>query len=85
MWGKINGPLIVLEPGEVFNTELDRIFTFGGTVDSWVALNGERNPTPLTLTADAEHRLRFINIHREATINLRLVDDSGPVTWRRLA
>ncbi|MFI5326687.1 MAG: multicopper oxidase domain-containing protein, partial [Candidatus Rokuibacteriota bacterium] len=75
------GPLIVLEPGERFEPSVDRVFTIGQTVDAWIAINGQDQPAPQNLRAGTRYRLRFINIHRDATVDISLRGDSGPLRW----
>ncbi|MGH9778188.1 MAG: amidohydrolase family protein [Candidatus Acidiferrales bacterium] len=81
----MHGPLLVLEPGEVFDPESDRVLVIGSSVDYWVTINGRREPAPMTLRAGTEYRLRFINIAHGATVSISLEDQSGPVAWRGIA
>ena len=79
------GPLLVLEPGEVFDPDVDRVFIVGGSVEGWATLNGQPEPDPVTVEAGKEYRLRLINIHRDATIDVTLLEGSEPLLWRTLA
>lgn len=87
--GGMYGPLIVLEPGEVFDPEVDRVFVIGAAVHDGeyreVTINGELQPTPETFRVGTRYRLRFINISPEATVTMTLSRDDAPVRWTRLA
>jgi manganese oxidase len=79
------GPLLVLEPGASYDPEVDRVLVVGGSVEGWLTLNGQAEPEPITLEAGTEYRLRIINIHKEATVDIALAVDGDPVHWRALA
>lgn len=82
------GPLLVLEPGERFDAQTDRIFVIGQAVQGGrraPTINGRRPPAPTTFKAGREHRLRIINIDPDLTADVSLIDDSGPLRWRELA
>jgi FtsP/CotA-like multicopper oxidase with cupredoxin domain len=87
--GGMYGPLLVLEPGEVFDQEVDRVFALGGAVRDGdyqgLTINGQLEPAPQTLRVGTEYRLRFINITPEATVQLVLARDGTPLHWRPLA
>ena len=57
-----------------------------------LATEGERRagrtqpePDPVTVEAGKEYRLRLINIHRDATIDITLSEGAEPLLWRPLA
>ena len=82
------GPLLVLEPGQVFQPNLDRVFVIGGAVDGeydGLTINGRKEPPPTVMRAGTRHRLRIINISPDATVNVSLVDDTGPLRWQSVA
>jgi FtsP/CotA-like multicopper oxidase with cupredoxin domain len=84
------GPLIVLEPGQKYDSERDRIFVFsmGRYVPfGYVFLvNGHPQPDPIQLHAGIRYRLRFINItDEEADLRVRLTNKDVPVQWKVVA
>ena len=89
------GPIVVLEPGERFDPETDRVLVFsdGGpwinfTQDSLVPptfLNGRADPEPLHLRAGTTYRLRLINILTETNAGVELLRRGEPVRWRAIA
>jgi len=82
------GPLLVLEPGESFDPDLDRVFVIADAIDGdyhATTINGRRYPAPLTLHAGTEYRFRFINISDGTTADIMLSDGSGTLTWRAYA
>jgi FtsP/CotA-like multicopper oxidase with cupredoxin domain len=60
------GPLIVLEPGEKYDPEHDRVFVVSSAgpnvLDDPMLLNGVTKPGPQILRAGEKYRFRFINI-----------------------
>ena len=60
------GPLIVLEPGEKYDPEHDRVFVVSSAgpnvFDDPMLLNGVTKPGPQILRAGEKYRFRFINI-----------------------
>jgi FtsP/CotA-like multicopper oxidase with cupredoxin domain len=83
------GPLLVLEPGEQFDPDIDRVFAIGGAVHdgaySHATINGQLQPAPQTFRAGTAYRLRFINISPDATVELTLAEDGVPHRWISLA
>jgi FtsP/CotA-like multicopper oxidase with cupredoxin domain len=81
------GPLIVLEPGERYDPETDRIWLLsqsGLAPDRPLMLNGVRSPD-LSLELNRRYRIRVINIHSNLPAVLSLAADSVPVRWRAIA
>ncbi len=79
-------PLIVLEPGEEYDPDTDRIFIMGWGgpgEDAPPFLNGSAAPPPLDLEVGKSYRLRFINITPSNNQNIRLLDGEELSTWRR--
>jgi FtsP/CotA-like multicopper oxidase with cupredoxin domain len=83
------GPLIVLEPGAVFDPARDHVFTIGwdGFDDSHdpTIVNGAVTAAPLELAAGVAHRLRFINIGIAGQVALELRRDATLARWRVVA
>ena len=82
------GPLIVLPPGETFDSATDHVVTismheYPDTFD--ILLNGSTRPAPLVLRAGVPNRLRIVIIPAAGYADLVLVSDTTPVTWRALA
>ncbi len=85
------GPLIVLEPGQKFDPEVDKIFIVGreGPNEnvSPLLLNGTAQPPPLLWKLGTKYRLRFINIgtnDSDATVSF-LDNHAQPIQWRAAA
>ena len=81
------GPFLVMEPGQVFDPESDRVFTIGGQEDGPypVNINGRTDPPPASFRAGRQYRLRFVHITRGTTLRLSLVRGGTPVRWRAVA
>jgi FtsP/CotA-like multicopper oxidase with cupredoxin domain len=82
------GALIVLPPGQAYDSTTDHALVFGrheyaDTVD--VLLNGSAHPAPLVLRAGATHRLRIIMIPSAGVGDVLLWSDTALVTWRAVA
>ncbi|HEY6853388.1 MAG TPA: multicopper oxidase domain-containing protein, partial [Gemmatimonadales bacterium] len=83
------GPILVLEPGARYDPASDHVLLFsdagpgGDTLPP--AFNGRFPPDTMELAAGHAHRLRFIIIPTGGDAEMRLVGDSGLVTWRPLA
>ncbi|MBZ5599397.1 MAG: multicopper oxidase domain-containing protein [Acidobacteriia bacterium] len=84
------GPIIVVEPGQKFDPDVDKVFLIGraGPDESVhpMVLNGSPQPGPLVLKAGTRYRFRFINIGtNDSDTKISLLADSKPVSWRALA
>lgn len=78
------GPIIVLDPGETFDPEMDKIFVIGHAYDGdyWgVTVNGRKDPRALRLRAGTRYRFRFINISEGDTVNVSLEREGQSLTW----
>jgi FtsP/CotA-like multicopper oxidase with cupredoxin domain len=94
MGSGLYGPIIVLEPGERFDPETDRIFFFGtagtgtnpvfGPFPSFV-MNGQTQPEAMTLKAGARYRLRLFNLAGDMPLLISLNAGEAPVSWRPVA
>jgi len=88
--GGLYGPLIILQPGQTFDPETDKVVMIGlgGAHDlrSPLLLNGSTQPEPLRLKAGVKYRLRFINITANGNgFQVSLLAGSSPVRWRAVA
>lgn len=85
------GPLIVLPPGEEFDSTRDLVFVGGwdGT-DRWhgmanLVVNGVHEEPPLELERGVTYRLRFINIAPAGLFRWRITRDGVLAEWRMRA
>jgi FtsP/CotA-like multicopper oxidase with cupredoxin domain len=89
------GPLIVLKPGEEFDSATDKIIVIS-TVAKIAAskrstnirylINGSLHPEPLRLQKGKKYRLRLINITEDGwAIQTSLLFNKEPVIWKMLA
>jgi FtsP/CotA-like multicopper oxidase with cupredoxin domain len=82
------GAIVVLEPGQRFNPEVDHVFVVGwdGPADPPdLVMNGSSTPPPLVLRAGRDHRLRFVNIGVAARTWITIMRDSTLQQWRPVA
>jgi FtsP/CotA-like multicopper oxidase with cupredoxin domain len=83
------GPLLVLEPGEIYDPDLTRVFVIGSSVHNGEyyssSINGQIKPAPQNFQAGKQYRLRFINISPDATVEIKLVKGDTPVRWISIA
>ena len=88
------GPLIVLEPGQKYNPDTDRVLMFsdGGPTTNVITgpfpamlLNGQAQPAPLEFKAGVHYRLRVIGITGDLPSQLNLTAGDQPVEWQALA
>jgi len=82
------GPLIVLPPGEVYDSTTDHtvvtsIHEYTDTTD--ILLNGSTHPAPLVLRAGVANRIRFVTIPSAGQGDMMLFADSALATWRAVA
>ncbi len=91
MSGGLYAPLLVLEPGQHFDPDQERLILVGlggrnGAVDTLPSLvNGSHTPAPLDLRAGRTYRLRLINIDADHRIGFTLRRGTSVVNWRALA
>ncbi len=87
-------PLIVLEPGQTYNPETDRVLMFsdGGPTTNLIRgpfpstmLNGQAQPSPMELKAGVKYRLRVIGITGDSPIELNLAERDTTISWRATA
>ena len=82
------GPLVVLEPGQQFDSSTDHVFlaSWDGPSDPpHLLINGDSLPRTETLKAGVAHRFRFINIGPAGSVRFSIVQDTVPQSWRLLA
>ena len=85
------GAIVVLEPGQTFDPETDRLLLFSDpkpanelTGPMLPLLNGQEHPE-LQLKAGVTYRFRVINIRSNAPVALSLLDGDTPASWRQVA
>ncbi|MEP6493159.1 MAG: multicopper oxidase domain-containing protein [bacterium] len=92
--GGLYGPIIVVEPGQKFDPDHDRVLFFGtaGSTRNVIVgpfanhtLNGEQQPGPMELKAGAAYRFRLINLADGGPVTFSLSAGKQPVTWRAVA
>jgi FtsP/CotA-like multicopper oxidase with cupredoxin domain len=78
------GPIVVLEPGETFDSTTDHVFVVGwdGPEPPRLLLNGDSRPVPRTLRGGVTHRLRLVNIGMAIRIEFALLRDTTLMAWR---
>jgi FtsP/CotA-like multicopper oxidase with cupredoxin domain len=87
----IYGPLIVLEPGEKYDAEHDKIFLFSfakfpDPLGQALLINGSPQPSQQKLRVGEKYRFRLINITANAVdMEVSLSGEGGAVQWKRLA
>ncbi len=86
----IYGPLIVLAPGEKFDSTSDLAFVFSigdfGALQELALINGTPQSKTLQLQAGKKYRLRFINIStNNQGMQVSLRNTNGPVEWLTIA
>jgi FtsP/CotA-like multicopper oxidase with cupredoxin domain len=83
----VYGPLIILEPGQKFDPDLDRSFVFSmgnyAPFGLMMLINGNPQPGMMELHIGARYRLRFINIcDDEGDLRVRLSNNYSEVPLR---
>ncbi|HET9440460.1 MAG TPA: multicopper oxidase domain-containing protein [Longimicrobiales bacterium] len=90
----MSGAIVVLEPGQSFDAERDKVFLFsdnGPTVNVMkgpyphMTLNGKTQPDAMELKAGTTYRFRMINIRAEAGVFMNLLDGEELVQWKMVA
>ena len=94
MGSGLYGPIIVLEPGQKFDPETDRIMFFGtagsgenvlfGPFPNYV-MNGKAHPEPMNLKAGTRYRFRLFNLAGDISTVVSLSAGDKPVMWRAVA
>ncbi len=82
------GALIVLEPDESWNAEVDWPMIIGDAVTRDTvgpALNGQRSPPPRTVHVGTTYRFRVINIGRAEAVKVSLLAGGASAGWTHVA
>ena len=88
------GPIIVVEPGQRFDPETDKILFFGaaGRPDNPVfgplppfLLNGRPQPDAMNLKAGTRYRFRLFNLAGDAPLMVSVNAGNAPIQWRAVA
>ena len=79
------GGIVVLPPGERFDSARDHVYIAGWDGEGRVLVNGNNAPPPLTLPAGVSQRFRFIGIGSAGGARFSIRQDTTLVTWRALA
>ncbi|HEY5162050.1 MAG TPA: multicopper oxidase domain-containing protein [Terriglobales bacterium] len=84
------GAIIVLEPGQKYDPEHDRVFLVSSSDRNFLAdallVNGLAKPGPTQLRVGEKYRLRFINITpSDDSVVYSLLDGGKPTIWQPLA
>lgn len=83
------GPFLVLEPGERYDPELDKIILMGSwgsvTNEMQAVVNGSADPEPMELRVGERYRLRFMHMSADDDKSVRLLEDGEPVEWTLVA
>jgi FtsP/CotA-like multicopper oxidase with cupredoxin domain len=88
--GGLYGALLVMEPGQTYNPDLDKVFVLGrggpNEMKDPLLLNGSPQPPVMFLLTGKTYRFRFVNITPEdGMISTSLVRDNHPASWRAIA
>lgn len=87
--GGVYGGLIVLEPGESFDAEHDRLLVIGSRDTFFdatrITVNGSEKISPMVLSRGARYRLRLINMAPNLPANVQLGSREHPATWLAVA
>jgi FtsP/CotA-like multicopper oxidase with cupredoxin domain len=82
------GAFLVMEPGQSWDPEVDRVFllgSLGAELDAPPAMNGEVRARTVELSAGTTYRLRFMHISPDDMKQVQLLSGEGPVTWQSVA
>lgn len=80
------GPLIVLDSGESWNPDSDRVFIVGSVSRTRIRLNDGRDGDTVELRSGVPYRFRLINMGVfQATLRYQLTRRGAPVRWLPLA
>jgi manganese oxidase len=86
--GGLYGPLVVLAPGETFDTAANRMVMVGSLIEHDTlhgVVNGRLDPAPIELRAARTYRFRLFNIGDARTSFALRRPDSSIVVWRAVA
>ena len=87
--GGVYGGLIVLEPGQAFDAERDRLLVLGARDNDFyttrVTLNGWEEFRPMVFRRGVKYRLRLVNIAPNLEVNVQLGAADHLAKWRAIA
>jgi len=87
--GGIYGALIVLEPGQPYDPERDKVLLIGARDDDFftkrITINGDESPAPISLTHGVPYRLRLINMAPNLSADFQLGSKDHLAKWRAIA
>jgi FtsP/CotA-like multicopper oxidase with cupredoxin domain len=80
------GPIVILDSGETWDPEHDRVYILGQHLGDGLYLNGTQEPAPTTMNVGKAYRLRFMDITIAPAVEFVLVNERGNVQfWRAIA
>jgi FtsP/CotA-like multicopper oxidase with cupredoxin domain len=94
MGAGLYGPIIVLEPGEKWNPETDKILFFGtaGMTTNPVfgpftntIMNGKTQPDAMNLSVGTRYRFRLFNLAGDTPTIVSINAGDAPINWRAVA
>jgi FtsP/CotA-like multicopper oxidase with cupredoxin domain len=94
MGSGLYGPIVVLEPGQRFDPETDKILFFGTAGTGWnpafgpypdFTMNGQRQPEAMHLKAGTTYRFRLFNLAGDMPLMVSLNAADAPVHWLAVA
>lgn len=94
MGGGAYGPIIVVEPGQRFDPEVDKVLFFGaaGNATNVVfgpypdfIMNGHRQPPDMNLKVGTRYRFRLINLAGDSPLFLSMKSGDSPIDWKFVA
>ena len=87
--GGVYGALIVLEPGQSFDPDHDKLLVLGTRENVFeatrITINGAEAPGPLVLRRGTKYRLRLIDIAPNLSANFQIGSKEIPATWQAVA
>jgi FtsP/CotA-like multicopper oxidase with cupredoxin domain len=87
--GGVYGGMIVLDPGESYDAEHDRVLVIGARDNEFLTtrmtINGSEEPSPMLFSHGVKYRLRIINMAPNLGANFQLGNSEHPATWRAVA
>jgi len=87
--GGVYGALIVMEPGETFDPQRDKLLVLGARDADFftkrITINGDEEPSPVILSRSSRYRLRLINMAPDLSANFQLGTKEQPATWLAVA
>jgi len=94
MGSGLYGPIIVVEPGQRFDPETDRILFFGtagaptnvvfGPFPGFI-MNGKAQPDAMHLEAGRRYRFRLFNLAGDVPLVVSINAGDAPIQWRAVA